>query len=66
MWLRDALPYDLECARILIYGHDSRLPDSQSFQNLTDNSGQLQSSLRSIRSLQSVFQPCMSVELEPI
>jgi hypothetical protein len=63
MWLRDALPYDLERARILMYGHDSRLPDSRSFQNLTAISGQLQSSLRSIRNLQSVFLPCMSVVL---
>ena len=33
MWLRDALPNDLAGARVIIYGHDSQLHDSNSFQD---------------------------------
>ena len=36
MWLRNALPDHLPKARILIYGYDTRLADSSSFQNLAD------------------------------
>ncbi|KAH7308422.1 hypothetical protein B0I35DRAFT_380188, partial [Stachybotrys elegans] len=36
MWLRDALPLDFPSARILIYGYDTGLIQSSSFQNLTD------------------------------
>ncbi|KAL0263054.1 hypothetical protein SLS55_002029 [Diplodia seriata] len=36
MWLRDALPYNLPQARIFIYGFDTQLPNSQSFQSLDD------------------------------
>lgn len=37
MWLRDALPYDItgesgeHVARIMIYGYESNLPNSESF-----------------------------------
>jgi protein SERAC1 len=33
MWLRDSLPYDLHGARVLIYGYDSHLLASDSFQD---------------------------------
>jgi hypothetical protein len=41
MWLRDSLPHDLTyndrpMARVLIYGYESSLPRSKSFQNLED------------------------------
>jgi len=34
MWLRDALPYHLPCARIIVYGYDTQLHGSRSFQDL--------------------------------
>ena len=34
MWLRDDLPNDFPHARILIYGYDTKLEDSQSIQDL--------------------------------
>ncbi|GFF70323.1 ankyrin-1 [Aspergillus lentulus] len=49
MWLRDALPLDFPNARILIYGYDSRLVRSSSFQNLTDLGRALQIDMNSIR-----------------
>ena len=36
MWLRDALPYEVPGARIFTYGYDTRLAQSNSFQNLED------------------------------
>ncbi|KAK5987003.1 Nephrocystin-3-like protein [Cladobotryum mycophilum] len=43
MWLRDSLPYDLTSetsskpmARVMIYGHESTVANSQSMQNLED------------------------------
>ena len=34
MWLRDDLPKDLGSARILLYGYDVKISDSDSFQDL--------------------------------
>lgn len=34
MWLRDDLPFDFPQARVLIYGYDTKLEGSQSFQDL--------------------------------
>lgn len=52
MWLRDALPYDITeeddktpCARVMVYGYESRLPESQSTQNIEDLAISLNSSL---------------------
>ena len=36
MWLRDQLPNDLNHARIIIYGYDTRLEMSESFQTIDD------------------------------
>ncbi|KFY26104.1 hypothetical protein V493_04270 [Pseudogymnoascus sp. VKM F-4281 (FW-2241)] len=36
MWLCDALPYDLTTTRIIIYGYESQLHRSESFQGLED------------------------------
>jgi hypothetical protein len=49
MWLRDALSFDLPNARILIYGYDTGLIQSNSFQNLTDLGRALQVEIKGIR-----------------
>ena len=36
MWLSDSLPKDLPAARVIIYGYDSSLGNTLSFQNLED------------------------------
>jgi hypothetical protein len=59
MWLQDSLPLDLEVSdsdlmprvRILIYGYDTCLSNSRSFQSITDLAGQFQASLRAIRTV---------------
>ncbi|PKK51410.1 hypothetical protein CI102_3772 [Trichoderma harzianum] len=55
MWLRDALPIDFPRARILIYGYDTRLIRSKSFQNLTDLGKALQIDMKGIRVCRIVF-----------
>jgi hypothetical protein len=57
MWLRDALPLDVPGARILIYGYDTRLIRSSSFQNLTDLGRALQIDMKGIRVSRYVFLP---------
>jgi hypothetical protein len=49
MWLRDSLPYDLSGVRILVYGYDTRLESSQSFQSLRTLAGQFKNQIRAIR-----------------
>lgn len=46
MWLRDALLYDLPGARILTYSYDTRLAESNNFQNLEDVALTFRASLR--------------------
>lgn len=48
MWLRDGLPKHCSNFRCIIYGYDSRLPDSRSFQDIEDISKALTRRLRSI------------------
>lgn len=36
MWLRDALPEDIEGAHVFIYGYDTRLENSTSFHSIKD------------------------------
>ena len=45
MWLRDALPDRLQGASVLIYGYDSRLAESRSYQNLEDVASKFRQSL---------------------
>ena len=45
MWLRDALPGHLQSARVLIYGYDSKLAESRSYQNLEDVASKFRQSL---------------------
>ncbi|KAI0881327.1 uncharacterized protein GGS22DRAFT_172943 [Annulohypoxylon maeteangense] len=47
MWIRDALPLDLPQLRPIIYGYESRLPKSKSFQTITDLASQLINQLTS-------------------
>ncbi|RFN45021.1 hypothetical protein FIE12Z_10749 [Fusarium flagelliforme] len=49
MWLRDGLPVDEPNLRILSYGYDSKIVDSNSFQNLTDLARSFQLDLESIQ-----------------
>lgn len=49
MWLRDALPLDAPGARVLIYGYDTRVVQSCSFQNLTDLGKALHIDIKGIR-----------------
>ena len=53
MWLRDSLPYDLTLddrpmARVLVYGYESSVPYSKSFQNLEDLATAFHPSLRKL------------------
>ena len=46
MWLRDCLPHQLPGARVLIYGYDTKLAGSQSFQNIADLASKFRASLK--------------------
>src|SRR5262245_30108345 len=36
MWIRDGLPKHLQGTRTVVYGYDTKLHDSQSFQSISD------------------------------
>lgn len=57
MWIRDSLLKDLPTARILLYGHDSHLSKSSSFQTLSDLGKQLQVAIHSIRNYNTGTSP---------
>lgn len=46
MWIRDTLPEELPGARVMIYGYDSKLAKSTSFQNLGDVASRFRDSLQ--------------------
>lgn len=55
MWLRDALPYHITgegdnnpLARIMVYGYESSLPQSESIQNLEDLGTAFHTTLRAL------------------
>jgi hypothetical protein len=54
MWLRDSLPYDLPGARILVYGYDTRLEGSKSFQNVRTLAGQFRTHIKAIKGYSAV------------
>src|SRR4051794_14663894 len=54
MWLRDDLPNDFPHARILIYGYDTKLEDSQSIQDLEAIAGTFRTALKIARPKDSV------------
>lgn len=56
MWLRDSLPDDLPDLRIFIYGYESGLQGSNSFQNLRDVGESFRDSLRNLKRPQNVCQ----------
>lgn len=49
LWLRDALPEDLPGARIIIYGHDSKVAGSTSFQDIDALGKTLRAGLQGVR-----------------
>jgi hypothetical protein len=49
MWLRDAVPFDFPQARVLLYGYDTRLADSQSFQDLESIASTFRTALKIAR-----------------
>jgi hypothetical protein len=54
MWLRDSLPQDLQGARVLLYGYDTNLVQSQTFQDIDDIAVTFSRSIRSIRGRREV------------
>lgn len=57
MWLRDALPDNFPQARILIYGYNTQLHGSQSFQCLEDLGTGLKMALKDIKASETVGLP---------
>jgi protein SERAC1 len=49
MWLRDKLPRHLPGARIMIYGYDSQIAGSKSFQGLGAISSTIKNNFRSVK-----------------
>jgi hypothetical protein len=49
MWLRDGLPHDLKGARVLVYGYNTNLLESQTFQRVDDIASAFSKGIRSIR-----------------
>lgn len=49
MWLRDSLPRDFPGCRIIIYGYDTKLQGSRSFQSLLDIGKKFQTAVRQVR-----------------
>lgn len=49
MWLRDTLAQDMPESRIIIYGYDSKIQDSDSFQNVNDIGRKFQHAVREAR-----------------
>jgi hypothetical protein len=45
MWLSDSLVWDMSSARVMIYGNDTKLKDSESFEDLEGLAGSLQIAL---------------------
>ncbi|KAL7785260.1 hypothetical protein V8C37DRAFT_419985 [Trichoderma ceciliae] len=67
MWLRDELPYsvtgerdDKPIARVMVYGYDSSLPQSDSFQNLEDLGTAFHSHLRRL-AIAGAFRPIVFI-----
>ncbi|KFZ11275.1 hypothetical protein V502_07637 [Pseudogymnoascus sp. VKM F-4520 (FW-2644)] len=55
MWLCDDLPYDLATTRIIIYGYESQLYGSKSFQGLEALASTLRTSLQDITERKPLF-----------
>ena len=59
MWLRGGLPSDLKGVRVLSYGYDTSLFQSQTFQSVDDIAIAFSKSIRSIRRNNQVGAPCL-------
>lgn len=57
MWLRDQLPLDFPRMRVLLYGYDTKLAHSQSFQNIEDLARAFIALLRSIGAAEQSARP---------
>lgn len=55
MWLRDALPQDVPCLRLFLYGYDSKFEESQSFQDIYALGNSLRHEIRAIRNFEEVI-----------
>jgi hypothetical protein len=49
MWLSDSLPFDIPTARVAIYGYESTLENSISFQNLRDLGNRFAKAVQSLK-----------------
>lgn len=58
MWLRDEVAKTTEKARVLLYGYDTSLVNSESFQDVSDIAQRLTSDLNAMRSGRSVSISC--------
>ena len=65
VWLVDSLPRDRPVFRIVTYGFDTTVPDSDSNQDLEALASQFRSSLRNIRAKPNVSH-CMSMSLSTL
>ena len=65
VWLVDSLPRDWPVFRIVTYGFDTTVPDSDSNQDLEALASQFRSSLRNIRAKPDVSH-CMSMSLSTL
>lgn len=54
MWLRDSLAKDIRHMRILTYGYDSGIINSESVQTIRDLANRLQTAIKVIRSYSKV------------
>jgi len=64
MWLRDSLPSDIQTARILVCGYDTRVYKSDSFQDLEALGRSLCADLGAIMVEEDVnYWPCYSLKL---
>ena len=52
MWLRDSLPNDLPGLRVLLFGYNTNLLDSHSFQTIEDIASKLRTSIRALTNSQ--------------
>jgi hypothetical protein len=66
MWLRDSLSHDLPSACIIIYGYDTQLHGSRSFQDLEALGGSLRGKMEAMHALGKVRQSPRLSELETL
>lgn len=64
MWLRDSAHWRTSGVRVLLYGYDTTLVKSESFQNIDDIGGDLRGLLSGIRAFRQVFIHTPTVKLE--